>query len=117
MVADRQIAPHEAAVIGWLLDNAPVGDVTAYRIQTVEELRVIKRCDCGCFSLDFQPNAWGGARIIADSWVVYSDGQRADLILWEREGKIVLLEIVDYDPRLPHRFPEISNLGIPASSC
>ncbi|HXA51981.1 MAG TPA: hypothetical protein VNV86_16810 [Candidatus Acidoferrum sp.] len=112
MPGDRQIAAHEAVVVRWLLDHAAVGEVTDYRIQPVEDLRVTKGCDCGCFSLAFQPRAWGGARIIADSWAVYSDAQKADLILWGREGEIVLLEIVDNDPRLPHRFPEISNLGI-----
>src|SRR5258708_15120258 len=113
MPDDRQIAPHEAVVVQWLLDHAAVGDVKAYRIQPVDDLRVTKGCDCGCFSLFFQPLASGGVRMVADSWAVYSDGQKADLILWGREGKIVWLQIVDYDPRLPHRFPEISNPGVP----
>jgi hypothetical protein len=83
---DRAIAPNEAAVVRWLLDHAPVGDVTACRIHPVEELRVVKGCDCGCASLDFQPHAWGGA------------------------GEIVLLEIYDCHPGASHGFPEISNL-------
>lgn len=112
MPGDRPIAQHEADVIRWLLDHAAVGDVTAYRTQPVEDLRVIKGCDCGCFSLDFEPNTSGG-RIIADSWAEYSDGQKDGLILWGHEGKISLLEIVEYDERLPHRFPGISNLGLP----
>ena len=109
---ERAITPHEAAVVVWLLDHAPVGDVTSYRRLPLEGLRVFEGCDCGCFSLDFQPHrqGWRGARIIADGRAVYPDGQQADLILWGRDGEVVLLEVVDYDPRVPHRFPEISDL-------
>lgn len=109
---DRAIAPNEAAVVRWLLDRAAIGDVTNYRIHPVEELRVVKGCDCGCSSLDFQPKAWSGATIIADASAVYSDGQKAGLILWGRESEIVLLEVYDWHLDASHRFPEISNLRI-----
>ncbi len=91
-------------------DQAPLGDVTAYQIHSVEDLRVAKGCDCGCSSLDFQPDAWRDADIIADTFAVYSDGQQAGLILWGREGEIVLLEVYDCHPGASRRFPEISNL-------
>jgi len=107
---DRAIAPNEAAVVQWLLDHAPVRDVSAYRTHPVEELRVIPGCQCGCSSLDFQPRAWGGAQIIADALAVYSDGQQAGLILWGRAGQVVLLEIYDCHPGASHRFPELSDL-------
>ncbi|MDR3702303.1 MAG: hypothetical protein P4L56_21830 [Candidatus Sulfopaludibacter sp.] len=108
---DRAIAPNEAAVVRWLLDHAPVGDVAPYRIPPVEELRVLEGCDCGCASLDFQEDAWGGAAIIADAFAGYPDGQRAGLILWGREGEIVLLEIYDHQhPGTSHRFPVIADL-------
>jgi hypothetical protein len=107
---DRPIAPNEASVIRWLLDNAAVGDVTAYRIHAIEELHVRQGCECGCTSLDFQPGAWGGATRIADALAVCSDGQRAGLILWARDGNIALLEVYDCHPNASHRFPEISDL-------
>jgi hypothetical protein len=110
---ERTVTPNEAAVVGWLLDHAPVGDVTAYRLRPVEELRVLEGCGCGCSSLDFQPDAWGGgirAGIIADAFAVYPDSRQAGLILWGREGEIVLLEVYDCHPEASRRFPEISNL-------
>jgi hypothetical protein len=106
---ERAITVDEAAVVRWLLEHAPVGDVTAYRLQPVEELRVVAGCDC-CSSLEFRPNGWGGASIIADAWAVYSDGHRDDLILWGRDGEIVLLEVVDYHSDASRRFPQVSNL-------
>jgi hypothetical protein len=106
---DRTVTPDEAAIVAWLLDHAPLGDVTAYRLRPVEDLRVVGGCDCGCASLNFRPDAWGaGAAIIADALAVYAE--RAGLILWGRAGEIVLLEVYDCDPGASHRFPQISNL-------
>jgi hypothetical protein len=106
---DRIISPSEAAIVQWLLDNAPVGDVAPYRQRQVQELRVVEQCDCGCCSLFFQPNK-GAVRMIADALAVYAEGPQSDLILWGRDGEIAWLEVVDYDPRIPHRVPEIANL-------
>ena len=87
-----------------------MGDVAAYRGRPVEELRVREGCRCGCSSLDFAPKAWGGASIIADANAVYEDGEQAGLILWGRDGEIVLLEVHDWNPGSSRRFPEISDL-------
>ena len=107
---DRAITRDEAAVVRWLLDHAPIGDVTTYRTHPVEELRVVKGCDCGCSSLNFQTDGWSRADIIADALAVYADGQQAGLILWGREGELVLLEVYDCHPNASFRIPKISNL-------
>jgi hypothetical protein len=107
---ERTVTVQEAAVVEWLLDHAAMGDVTAYRQKPVEALQVIPGCACGCASLEFAPKAWGGARMIADGLAVYPDGQEAGLILWGREGAIVLLEIFDHHPGSSRRFPEIAHL-------
>jgi hypothetical protein len=60
--------------------------------------------------MDFQPDAWGGCRILADAFAIYPDGQQAGLILWGRDGEIALLEIYDCHPNASHRFPEIADL-------
>lgn len=106
---ERIVTPEEAAVVRWLLDNAPVGDETAYRLRPVEALRVVGGCGCGCSTLNFLPDA-SGAGIVADALAVYADGQEAGLILWGRDGEIVSLEVYDRHPEASRRFPEISNL-------
>ena len=48
--------------------------------------------------------------MLADELAVYLDGQRAGLMLWGREGKIVWLEVYDCEPGSSHRIPDVSNL-------
>ena len=106
---ERAVTAHEAAVVGWLLDHAAMGDVTAYRQRPFEELRVVEGCDCGCSSLKFVPPPAAGG-IVADGLAAYSDGQLDGLMLWGREGEISWLEVVNYGPRTSHRFPQLSDL-------
>lgn len=76
---ERSIAPNEMTVVSWLLDHALV-DVTAYRRQPVQDLRVVGVCSCGCASLYFKPKGEGGkVQMLADELAVYPDGQRAGL--------------------------------------
>ena len=63
-------------MVRWLPDHAPVGDVASYQLHSVEELRVAGGCDCGCASLDFQPDL-PGAVIVADALALYPDVQEA----------------------------------------
>jgi hypothetical protein len=107
---DRGISPNEVKVVKWLLDHALV-DVTAYRLQPLEQLRVVGGCICGCTTLDFKPlEQQKGKKMLADELAVYADGQQAGLILWGHEGEIVMLEVYDFQPGSSHRFPDVSNL-------
>jgi len=107
---DRAISPNEANVVRWLLDHALV-DVTAYRLQPVEQLRVFGGCICGCTTLHFKPlEQQIGKKMLADELAIYPDGQQAGLILWGHEGEIVMLEVYDFQPGSSHRFPDLSNL-------
>src|SRR4051794_11498084 len=107
---DRAMTQDEASVVTWLLDHAQV-DLTAYRQQSVQNLRVVGGCSCGCASLYFVPDVRPGkAQILADELAVYPDGQQAGLILWGREGRITWLEVYDCDLGSSHRIPHVSNL-------
>jgi hypothetical protein len=107
---DRAIFPNEVEVVKWLLDHSSV-DVTAYRHQPVEHLRVVGKCTCGCTSLHFKPlELLRGKKVLADELAIYPDGQQAGLILWGLEGEIVMLEVYDSQPGSSHRVPDVSNL-------
>jgi len=107
---ERPATPNEAAVVRWLLDHAPVGGVTAYLAKPTEELRVVGECNCGCASLFFTTGIHPGYRMIADAWMAYPDGHKANLILWGQEGEIIWLEVDDYSADGSHRVPSVANL-------
>ena len=48
--------------------------------------------------------------MLADELAVYTDGQKAGLILWGREDEIAWLEVYDLQPESSHRVPDASNL-------
>jgi len=108
-MTERSITPHEAAIIEWLLERAATGDVTAYRAKPITALRVVGGCDCGCSSLDFSANIRGAKTMLADAVAVYPDKQQAGLILWGRDGEIVMLEVYEMHP-VADRVPEIADL-------
>jgi hypothetical protein len=109
MIEPRPVTPEEIAVLRWLLENAPVGDIAAYRELKVEDLRVVAGCDCGCVSALFESDQ-RGIKMIADALAVYADGEQANLILWGRAGRITWLEVCDVGPKSAHRMPAIANL-------
>jgi len=55
--------------------------------------------------LYFEPEEQlGNVQMLADELAVYPDGQQAGVILWGREGKIVWLEVYDFQPVRPTVF-------------
>lgn len=88
---------------------AAKSDVTEYRRKPVAALRVVGGCDCGCSSLDFHAATGGPKTLLADALAIYPDCQRAGLILWGREGEIVMLEVHEMHP-VADRVPELADL-------
>lgn len=108
-IPPRDITPHEAEIVGWLLEHAAMRDVTAYLTKPVAALRVVGGCDCGCSSLDFQSAGGGRKTMVADGLAIYPDRQQAGLILWGRDGEIVMLEVYEMHP-VADRVPELGDL-------
>ena len=108
-ISARDITPHEAAIVEWLLEHAAMRDVTAYRTKPVTALRVFGGCDCGCSSLDFDPKIRGSIIMLADAVAVYPDKLQAGLILWGLNHEIVSLEVYEMHP-VADRVPEIADL-------
>ena len=95
---DRPISPAEAALVSWLLLNAPMGCDTTGRTASVDDLRVVGRCSCGCPSVDFVAGGQSsGAFPIASAYGTTADGVVAALIVWERDGVVSGLELCELD--------------------
>lgn len=91
---DRPISEAEAALVSWLLLNAQMGPDTAGLSTSVDNLKVVGRCSCGCPSVDFIENGQGsGAFPIASAYGTTAEGVVAALIVWELDGVVSGLEL------------------------
>jgi len=109
--ANRPITASEAAVVGWLLDNASIEGSLSHLIESVARLRVVGLCGCGCASVDFEPAGQSGtARPIADAVAKDDQGRRCGVILWGLDGAISGLEVYEGEPGSAKALPSIDSL-------
>jgi hypothetical protein len=104
----RPLASHEAAIIGWLLAN---GERLECHSHTVNALRVVGCCGCGCASIEFEPNGYlGDARVLAGGTGVAADGSSVEVILWGRPDALTALEVVEFQPEATGSLPTLASL-------
>ncbi len=108
----RAIIKDEVQILRWLLENAAVGDVSAYRAKALDELQA-RPCCSVCAGLLF-----GDAKpfnehlqMLADALAVYPDGQIAGVLLWASCGEFAWLEFHDtFTDGVVTRFPATTDL-------
>ncbi len=94
-ITSRLISDEEASVLRQTLLHAAIGEVAPTTLNSVDTLKVIAECECGCRSLYFLPDA-NGTRRIADGVGYLADGTRVELLVWAVNEAISLLEVVDH---------------------
>ena len=93
-ITERPLRQEEVGVIHWMLRHASRGGTLDHLIPTVDGLRVVGICDCGCPSIDFEIGGRGGGTcIIADAPGTSPEGFYVDLILWSKGEVITALEV------------------------
>ena len=88
-VAPRALTPTERAlVVGLVALNRlpPLAD------QVLGALQVVGRCDCGCASVDLEPDE-GAAQVLGEGFGVTPGRIPVGVTLWERGTRIVGLEV------------------------
>jgi hypothetical protein len=77
---------------------------------SVSTLRVIKCCDCGCDTVDFESVEWSEPpRIIADGIGETPSGKEIGLIVFENRDQLVSVEVFSHDDE-PARLPILSSI-------
>jgi hypothetical protein len=104
---NRLIRPEEIAVIRSAMERAPKETLDPGVLDTLEHLRAIGQCGCGCDSVDFVPHDPARmSRPIADGMGTTPGGGDVGVIVWGRPDAITGLEIYslgaeDHDLKLP----------------
>lgn len=94
-IAPRSITSEEAAIVKQALLKAALTPVPTDTIQSVESLRVIAECECGCGSVEFESCEATESRV-SDGVGYLLTGERVDIMVWGRGKRISSLEIVNH---------------------
>jgi hypothetical protein len=91
---NRPIKPEEIAVIRATLTQAPTMPEFPHLASTVEHLRAMGQCGCGCDSVDFVPHdPTHVSQPIGDGVGTTPAGGRVGVIVWGRDDAITGLEV------------------------
>ena len=104
---DRAISPAEVTVIQVMLERAAVAPEYARLNTSLNTLRVVSRCTCGCDSVDF--TAWdtqSPRTLIADGTGETLAGNPVGVIIWGSADSVTGIEVyanggTEDDLRLP----------------
>ena len=92
----RLVTQDEIAVIRTTLERAARVQLPPSLIARLEDLRVIRRCDCGCDSVDFTEHDPGRpSRPIADATGKTPAGGDVGIIIWGNDEAVTGIEVYD----------------------
>lgn len=95
----RPVTPAEIAVILAALRVGPELPIAASAIESVPNLRVVRRCACGCASVEFEaPEASTRPSILASALGETATGRTVFVDVWGRPDAVTGLEISDVEP-------------------
>jgi hypothetical protein len=95
-ISPRPIQPDELAVLRAILVRAPITEMSPALIGSLDHLKVVGLCDCGCKSVYFSPIGRSDRRI-ADGAGRTASGKRVDVMVWAKGDDVNALDIVDYE--------------------
>jgi hypothetical protein len=97
IILPRKLTSEEREVILWLLENASLSANSKKYADTLDEIRVVAKCECGCSTVDFVADAPSlGAKVVADAMGELSNG-KVGVMLWGNEQQLTSLETYELD--------------------
>ena len=93
---NRPLTPEEITVIRTTLERAPVSPEYSGLAASINQLRAVDRCSCGCDSIDFEEDgSVRPAKPIGDAIGTTPAGGVVGVIVWGRDDAVTALEIYD----------------------
>lgn len=93
---NRPITPEEIAVIRTTLERAAVSPEYGTLVNSLEHLRVVDRCVCGCDSVEFaEADATDRTKAIGDGIGTTARGGMVGVIVWGTSQAVTGIEVYD----------------------
>lgn len=106
----RPLSSEELGLLRWVLEHG--GEVAQLFLPQLEGIRAVRWCDCGCPSIQLltELNAPRAERsignIVCDVFGTTPENEKAGILLFQKEGRLDLLEIYSFDAGLYGETPE-----------
>ena len=110
-IPERPLQHDEAEVIRWMLRYASTRGTLDHLVPSVESLRAVGACECGCPSIDFvsQEETVGSAPV-AEALGTSPEGVDVGLLIWAKGVAIVGFELYNFGDAVPFSLPHIETL-------
>ena len=106
----RPLSSEELELLRWVLEHG--GETARSFLPQLEGIRAVRWCDCGCPSIRLvtEPNApsadLGVGNIVCDVFGTTTANEKAGILLFQKEGRLDLMEIYSLDAGLYGDTPE-----------
>jgi hypothetical protein len=109
-IEPRSLHAEEVAILKAALERAPLGEPCAASRTSIENLKVVGTCQCGCDSLYFSGIGDSSDQFrIADGLGYTEDGEEIGIIVWASGDQIVHLDLYNYG-EMPARLPKAESV-------
>jgi hypothetical protein len=111
----RPLCSEELELLRWVLEQG--GEAARSFLPQLEGIRAVRWCDCGCPSIRLltEPNTPKAElsidKVICDVFGTTPENEKAGILLFQKEGRLDLMEIYSLDAGLYGDTPEY---GLPA---
>ena len=110
LITERAISEMESAVIFSALRLAATEEISGAIMASVQNLRVVSQCECGCDSISFKRlTSSGNGRRVADGIGFTQNGEEVGVLVWVVADEITDLELYNYSDELA-RLPEPASI-------
>jgi hypothetical protein len=106
----RRITRHEAEVLRRALEICPAGPVAQDLLDSISNLEVVARCECGCDTVEFGRIDWAGPpELVAEGVAQTADGMAVGLLVFGTADAVTCLEVYSLDDE-PARLPTVESI-------
>ena len=98
------------AVLARMLERCAVNGPITIDQASLQGLKVVAHCDCGCDTVDFQGIDWSGPpTLIADGEGKTAAGDEVGILVFSNGSAITCLEVYNYSDE-PARLPTVDSI-------
>jgi hypothetical protein len=95
-IGPRPLTPEELVLVTWLVENAEPRGRLERLADSIQRIKVVSKCGCGCASVDFErTSALGTRQSLVEAVGEAVTGEALLVILWGNDEELGGLDVMD----------------------